>query len=351
MPATAPVVLSIDAMGGDHGLQTTVDAALLALAEHEGLQLVLVGDESLVEAALKARKPAALLRARIAVQHAAEVVGMDEAPSKALRNKKDSSLRVAINLVRDGRAQAVVSAGNTGALMATAKFVLKTLPGIDRPAIISPIPSMSGHVHMLDLGANAECSAEQLFQFAVMGSALVTAIHGIERPRVALLNIGEEEIKGNEVIKQTAHLLQASQLNYIGFVEGDGVFLRDIDVVVCDGFTGNIALKTGEGVAKLIYHYIKQEFTRSAFTKLAALAAMPALKALGKRMDPRNYNGASLVGLNGIVIKSHGSADALAFAAAIRVAVREVQHDVPARISRLLAVALPQLPKAASGEA
>ncbi len=338
-------------MGGDHGLQTTVDAALLALAEHEGLQLVLVGDESLVEAALKARKPAALLRARIAVQHAAEVVGMDEAPSKALRNKKDSSLRVAINLVRDGRAQAVVSAGNTGALMATAKFVLKTLPGIDRPAIISPIPSMSGHVHMLDLGANAECSAEQLFQFAVMGSALVTAIHGIERPRVALLNIGEEEIKGNEVIKQTAHLLQASQLNYIGFVEGDGVFLRDIDVVVCDGFTGNIALKTGEGVAKLIYHYIKQEFTRSAFTKLAALAAMPALKALGKRMDPRNYNGASLVGLNGIVIKSHGSADALAFAAAIRVAVREVQHDVPARISRLLAVALPQLPKAASGEA
>ncbi len=338
-------------MGGDHGLQTTVDAALLALAEHEGLQLVLVGDESLVEAALKARKPAAPLRARIAVQHAAEVVGMDEAPSKALRNKKDSSLRVAINLVRDGRAQAVVSAGNTGALMATAKFVLKTLPGIDRPAIISPIPSMSGHVHMLDLGANAECSAEQLFQFAVMGSALVTAIYGIDRPRVALLNIGEEEIKGNEVIKQTAHLLQASQLNYIGFVEGDGVFLRDIDVVVCDGFTGNIALKTGEGVAKLIYHYIKQEFTRSTFTKLAALAAMPALKALGKRMDPRNYNGASLVGLNGIVIKSHGSADALAFASAIRVAVREVQHDVPARISRLLAVALPQLPKAASGEA
>jgi len=336
-------------MGGDHGLSMTVDAALLALAEHPQLQLILVGDEDQIEAALKARKPAPETRARISLQHASEVVGMDESPSKALRNKKDSSLRVAINLVRERRAQAVVSAGNTGALMATAKFVLKTLPGIDRPAIISPIPSMNGHVHMLDLGANAECTAEQLFQFAVMGSALVTAVYGIERPRVALLNIGEEEIKGNEVIKQTSQLLQASHLNYAGFVEGDGVFLRDFDVVVCDGFTGNIALKTGEGVAKLIYHFIKQEFTRSLLTKLAALAAMPALKALGKRMDPRNYNGASLVGLNGIVIKSHGSADAQAFCSAIRVAVREVQNDVPVRISRLLEVALPQTPRAASG--
>ncbi len=336
-------------MGGDHGLKMTVDAALLALAEHPGLQLILVGDEPQMAAALKARKPESARLERITLQHASEVVGMDESPSKALRNKKDSSLRVAINLVRERRAQAIVSAGNTGALMATAKFVLKTLPGIDRPAMISPIPSMNGHVHMLDLGANAECTAEQLFQFAVMGSALVTAVHGIARPRVALLNIGEEEIKGNEIIKQTAQLLQASQLNYAGFVEGDGVFLRDFDVVVCDGFTGNIALKTGEGVAKLIYHYIKQEFTRSVFTRLAALAAMPALKALGKRMDPRNYNGASFVGLNGIVIKSHGSADATAFTSAIRVAVREVQNDVPARISRLLEIALPQVPKAASG--
>ncbi|MFT4045398.1 MAG: phosphate acyltransferase PlsX [Solimonas sp.] len=346
---TAPVVLAIDAMGGDHGLQMTVDAALLALAEHESLQLILVGDEAQVEAALRARKPAPALRARVSLRHASEVVGMDESPSKALRGKKDSSLRVAIDLVRDRRAQAIVSAGNTGALMATAKFVLKTLPGIDRPAMISPIPSMNGHVHMLDLGANAECTAEQLFQFAVMGSALVTAIHGIARPRVALLNIGEEEIKGHDIIKQASQLLQASQLNYAGFVEGDGVFLRDFDVVVCDGFTGNIALKTGEGVARLIYHYIKQEFTRSMFTRLAALAAMPALKALGKRMDPRNYNGASFVGLNGIVIKSHGSADAQAFATAIRVAVREVQNDVPARISRLLAATLPLQPKVASG--
>ncbi|NKF22484.1 phosphate acyltransferase PlsX [Solimonas marina] len=342
MNATAPVVLAIDAMGGDHGLKTTVDAALLALAEFSTLQLILVGDERQILAALKKRKAAADALARIAVQHASEVVAMDEAPSKALRNKKDSSMRVAINLVRDGRAQAIVSAGNTGALMATAKFVLKTMPGIDRPAMISPIPSMNGHVHMLDLGANAECNADQLFQFAVMGSALLTATQGIAEPRVALLNIGEEEIKGNEVIKQCAQLLQTSKLNYVGFIEGDGVFLRDVDVVVCDGFTGNIALKTGEGVAKLIYHFIKQEFTRSPLTKLAALAAMPALKALGKRMDPRNYNGASFVGVNGIVIKSHGSADAPAFVAAIRAALREVENDVPTRIAHLLVDALPQ---------
>lgn len=342
MTATAPVVLAIDAMSGDHGLNMAVDAALLALAEYPVLQLILVGDPNQLAAALQSRKPSSELRARLSMQAASEVVAMNESPSKALRTKKDSSMRVAINLVRDGRAQAVVSAGNTGALMATAKFVLKMLDGIDRPAMISPIPSVNGHVHMLDLGANAECSAEQLFQFAVMGSALVTAIHGISRPKVALLNIGEEEMKGNEVIKQSAQLLQASTLNYVGFIEGDGVFLRDVDVVVCDGFTGNIALKTGEGVAKLIYHYIKQEFTRSVFTKMAALAAMPALKALGKRMDPRNYNGASFVGVNGIVIKSHGSADAQAFVAAIRVALHEVENDVPSRIAKLLVAALPE---------
>ncbi|MES0874406.1 phosphate acyltransferase PlsX [Sinimarinibacterium thermocellulolyticum] len=341
----APVVLSIDAMSGDHGHETVVDAALLALDAHASVELILVGDEATLRADLRKRKRDN--EARLRVQHASEVVAMDESPSKALRNKKDSSMRVAIDLVKQGQAQAAVSAGNTGALMATAKFVLKTLPGIDRPAIISAIPSVNGHVHMLDLGANAECSAEQLLQFAVMGSALVTATLGIERPKVALLNIGEEEIKGNEVIKQAAQLLAASPLNYIGYVEGDGVFLRDIDVVVCDGFTGNIALKTGEGVARLIYHFIRQEFTRSLFTKISALMAMPALKALGGRMDPRNYNGASLVGLNGIVIKSHGSADAQAFAAAIRVALKEVEQGVPQRIAGLMAAALPQSPQVA----
>ena len=348
MPASAPVVLAIDAMSGDHGLKTTVDAALLVLGEQETLQIKLVGDSAQLQAALDARRVAdRRVLTRLHLVHAREVVGMDELPSKALRNKKDSSMRVAINLVRDGAARAAVSAGNTGALMATAKFVLKTLPGIDRPAIISLMPSASGHVHMLDLGANPECTAEQLFQFAIMGSALLTAAHGIAKPRVALLNIGEEEIKGNETIKQAAQLLQASHLRYVGYVEANGIFLRDdIDLVVCDGFSGNIALKAGEGVAKLIGQFMREAFNRTALTRAAAVAAMPVLKALRRRMDPGNYNGATFIGLNGIVIKSHGSADARAFAAAIRVALREVEHDVPQRITHLLASALPQVQSA-----
>jgi glycerol-3-phosphate acyltransferase PlsX len=334
----APVVLAIDAMSGDHGPSVIVDAALLALKETPELQLILVGDEPTLKQVLAAHKH--VPTSRISLQHASEVVAMDEQPSKVLRNKKDSSMRVAINLVKDGRAQAAVSAGNTGALMATARFVLKMLPGIDRPAIVSAIPSINGHVHMLDLGANAECSAEQLLQFAVMGSVLVSAVYGIEKPKVALLNIGEEEIKGNEVIKAAAALLQRSSLNYIGFIEGNGIFLNDVDVVVCDGFVGNIALKTGEGVAKMMKQFMQEAFTQSIWTKLAAVMAMPALKTLVKRMDPRHYNGASFAGLNGIVIKSHGSADAVAFANAIRVAVLEVEKDVQTRISSLIASAL-----------
>ncbi len=325
-------------MSGDHGHTVTVDAALLALGEIPELKLILVGDEATLAAALAAHKHVDM--SRLTIRHSSEIVEMHESPSKALRNKKDSSMRVAINLVKEGEAQAAVSAGNTGALMATARFVLKMLPGIERPAIVSAIPSINGHVHMLDLGANAECDAQQLLQFAVMGSAIVNAVHGIERPTVALLNIGEEEIKGNEVIKEAAGMLATSGLNYIGFVEGDGIFLKDVDVVVCDGFVGNIALKTGEGVAKMMKQFMQEEFTRSIFTKAAAAMAMPALKALGKRMDPRHYNGASFAGLNGIVIKSHGSADALAFSNAIHVAVREVKQDVPKRITALLAATL-----------
>ncbi|MGQ0502883.1 MAG: phosphate acyltransferase PlsX [Panacagrimonas sp.] len=333
-----PVTLAIDAMSGDHGLPVTVAAALSCLLENPELQVILVGDEASIAAQLKKLKAAP--QARLTVRHASEVVGMDESPSKALRSKKDSSMRVAINLVKSGEAQAMVSAGNTGALMATGKFVLKTLPGIDRPAIVSAIPSVNGHVHMLDLGANAECTAEQLFQFAVMGSALITAMRGETRPRVALLNIGSEDIKGNDTIKAAATLLQASSLNYIGFVEGDGIFLSDVDLVVCDGFVGNVALKTGEGVAKMIRQFLKEEFTASFLHKAAAVAAMPALKALGKRIDPRHYNGATMLGLNGTVVKSHGSADVLGFSNAIRVGVREVQQDVPTRISHLLGEAL-----------
>jgi phosphate acyltransferase len=345
MAATgSPVTLAIDAMSGDHGHSVAVKAARLALKDHPALHLVLVGDEAALNKSLAANKLAG--DPRVSVRHASEVVAMDELPSKALRGKKDSSMRVAINLVKDGRVQAAVSAGNTGALMATARFVLKTLPGIDRPAIITAIPSVDGHTYMLDLGANAECSAEQLCQFAVMGSALVTAVNGIERPRVGLLNIGAEEIKGNDVIRQAAGLIQAAGLNYVGFIEGDHVFLDPVDVVVCDGFAGNVALKTGEGVAKLIVKFLKEEFRANWLHRLAAVAAYPALKNLGKRIDPRHYNGASFLGLNGVVIKSHGSADSLAFANAIRVALEEVEKNIPARISALIGAALPATPPA-----
>ena len=328
------ITLSIDAMSGDHGLETTVDAALLALRADARLQLILVGDEAALTAALAARK--GVPRKRLTLHHASEVVAMDEPPSKALRGKKDSSLRVAIDLVKAGRARAAVSAGNTGALMATARFVLKTLPGIDRPAICAPMPALQGRPYMLDLGANSECSPEQLLQFAVMGSALATAMQGIARPRVALLNIGEEEIKGNDTIKAAAALLQASGLNYSGYVEGDGIFRGEADVVVADGFVGNVALKSAEGAAKLIRDFMKAEFLRTPLSKAAALVAKPVLDRLAGRIDPRNYNGASLLGLNGLVIKSHGGADALSFANAIAVAVREVEHDVGGRIRELL---------------
>jgi glycerol-3-phosphate acyltransferase PlsX len=336
-------------MSGDHGHAVVVKAARLALAEHPELRLILVGDEPALKASLAANKLAG--EARISLQHASEVVEMHELPSKALRGKKDSSMRVAVNLVKEGRAQAAVSAGNTGALMATAKFVLKTLPGIDRPAIITAIPSVDGHTYMLDLGANAECSAEQLFQFAVMGSALVTAVNGIDKPRVGLLNIGEEEFKGNEVIRQAAAMIAGAGLNYVGYVEGDDIFLDPVDVVVCDGFAGNVALKTGEGVAKLVFKFLKQEFTANWLHRLAAIAAYPALRNLGKRIDPRRHNGATFLGLNGVVIKSHGGADAVGFANAIRVGLEEVERNVPARISALMTTLLaaqPAAPKVAN---
>ncbi len=339
----APVTLSIDAMSGDHGHGVVVDAVLSVLKKHPSLQVILVGDEPAMKLTLAERK--ARPNERLALQHASEVVEMAESPTKALRAKRDSSMRVAINLVRSGQAQATVSAGNTGALMAMSRFVLRMLPGIDRPAIISAIPSLFGHTHVLDLGANAECNAEHLFQFAVMGSVVASAVLGIAKPKVGLLNIGEEEIKGNEIIQEAAALVQASTLNYIGFVEGDDVFLSDVDVVVCDGFTGNVALKTSEGVAKLIVQFMKDEFNANWFHRAAAVAAFPALNNLKKRMDPRRYNGASFVGLNGTVVKSHGSADALAFASAIEVALREVEQEVPARISALIGSLLPPLPE------
>jgi len=332
-----PVVISVDAMGGDLGLEATVPGALRALDARPELYLILVGDEARVRERIEQAGGLAQLEAgRLRLQHATEVVAMDELPSRALRMKKDSSMRVAINLVKQGEAQACVSAGNTGALMATARYVLKTLPGIDRPAILTAIPSIKGHTRVLDLGANVDSSAEHLFQFAVMGSVLASAVDGLEAPRVGLLNIGEEEIKGNDQVKEANRLLSGSSLNYIGYVEGDDIFSGEVDVVVCDGFVGNVSLKTMEGVAKMIAHFMKEEFTRNPLTRLAGLIALPVLRAFRRRVDPRRYNGASLLGLRGIVIKSHGGADGLALANAIDVAIDEVHLAVPQRIDHQL---------------
>jgi len=330
--------IALDGMGGDHGPSVVVPAALATLQEEPAARLILVGRrEQLVEELQRHR---AQESERLRVHHAPEVVAMDESPAQALRTKKLSSMRIAIELVKQREAQAAVSAGNTGALMATARFVLKTLPGIDRPAIIRNLPSVRGHVHVLDLGANVDCTAEQLVQFAIMGSVLVSALEGKERPRVGLLNVGQEDIKGNEIVKQAAELLRASHVNYVGYVEGNDIYTGDLDVVVCDGFVGNIALKTSEGLAQMIWQFMRQEFARHWGRRLAALVAAPALRALGRRLDPRLYNGATFVGLNGTVVKSHGGADVTAFQQAIREALSEASHDVPRRISRELTAML-----------
>lgn len=332
------ITLALDAMGGDHAPDIVVDAVRAFVARHGEVRVVLVGDPERLGRLIDA----AGLRGhdRVRVHPASQQVAMDESPALALRNKKDSSMRVAIDLVREGAADACVSAGNTGALMATAKFVLKTLPGIDRPAICTSLPTMTGHVHVLDLGANVECSSEHLFQFAVMGSVLAEAIDDSPSPRVGLLNVGAEAIKGNDMVKGAAKLLEGGPINYIGFVEGDDIYKGAAEVVVCDGFVGNVALKSSEGVAKMIAHFMREEFTRGPLQRLAALAAMPVLKRLRARMDPRRYNGASLLGLQGIVIKSHGGADALSFGNAMDVALREVEKAVPRRIDRRLEMLL-----------
>lgn len=318
-------------MGGDHGPVVVVPAAVDFLKKHPDCRLILVGREE----ALREHLGAGALPARLSLHPASQEVGMDELPSRALRGKKDSSMRVAIDLVKSGEADACVSAGNTGALMATARFVLKTLPRVDRPAIITSLPAVDGRTWVLDLGANVDCEAEHLYQFAVMGSELVTAVEGKARPTVGLLNIGQEEIKGNEQVKQAHELLSGSELNYVGYVEGDDIYLRQgLDIVVTDGFVGNVALKNTEGVAKLIRHFMAAEFKRNIFTKLSGLLALPVLRALRRRIDPRRYNGASLLGLRGIVVKSHGGADVLAFENAIAIAKKEVLADIAERIEQ-----------------
>ncbi len=330
------ITIAIDAMGGDHGPHVTVPAVLNALKEDSQLNIVLVGLQDAIQAVLKAHK--ASTNPRLRIHHSTEVVLMDESPQSALKNKKDSSMRVAINLVKSGEANACVSAGNTGALMATARYVLKTLPGIDRPAIASTLPSENGTTHMLDLGANADCTAEQLLQFAVMGAMLVSAVEHNPNPTVGLLNIGSEDIKGNEVVKQAAELLRASHLNFYGNVEGDDIFKGTVDVVVCDGFVGNVALKTTEGLAHMMGKFLTQEFKKNWLTKVMAMCAMPVLKAFKKRLDPRLYNGASFLGLRGVVVKSHGGADILAFYHAIKVATGEARSGVLQRITQQLEI-------------
>jgi len=326
--------IAIDVMSGDKGLAAAIPAALMFLKEHDDTALILVGDETLIKQELQTLKQPE--NDRLIVQHASQVVSMDESPALALRGKKDSSMRVSINLVKENEADAAVSAGNTGALMATGRFVLRTLKGIDRPAICTAIPAANGHTYMLDLGANIDSTAEHLYQFSIMGSELVHAIDGVDKPRVGLLNIGSEDMKGNEQVKAAHEKLQSGEFNYIGFVEGDDIFHGDVDVIVCDGFVGNVALKTSEGLAKMLTEEIKTGYTKSLYAKFAALISFPVLKSFKHRFDHRRYNGASFLGLKGIVIKSHGGADEVAFANAISIARKAVIEKVPERIEEHL---------------
>ena len=330
------ITVAIDAMGGDHGPHVTVPAALAYLNRDAKVRIVLVGLAGVIEAELQALH--ASVSPRLRIRHASEVVTMDDPPALSLRNKKDSSMRVAINLVKTGEANACVSAGNTGALMAISRFVLKMLPGIERPAIAGMMPTLKGHTYVLDLGANVDCTANHLLQFAVMGAMLVSAVEHKDAPSVGLLNIGEEAIKGNEVVKQAAELLRQSHLNFHGNVEGNNIYKGTTDVVVCDGFVGNVALKASEGLVQMLATFLRQEFKRNILTRLAGLIAYPVISAFKKRLDHRRYNGASLLGLRGVVVKSHGSADSFAFQFAIERAVEEVRNDVLRRINEQMAL-------------
>ncbi|MCS6763066.1 MAG: phosphate acyltransferase PlsX [Candidatus Protistobacter heckmanni] len=326
------IKLAIDCMGGDNGPAVTLPAALSFLEHHLDAEVLLVGQQEVLEVELSSLRPPPSARLRIV--HASEVVLMDDPIEVALRKKKDSSMRVGATLVKDGAADGFVSAGNTGALMAVSRYVLKTLPGIDRPAIATAIPNeKGGGTTVLDLGANADCEALHLLQFGQMASMMASAIEGNPNPSVGLLNIGEEAIKGNEVVKQAGELLRNSSLNFHGNVEGNDIFTGTADIVVCDGFVGNVTLKSTEGLAKMIAGMIHEEFSRSIFTKLLALLALPVLNRFRHRMDHRRYNGAVLLGLRGLVVKSHGSADAHAFEWALKRAFDAARNKMVARIA------------------
>lgn len=328
--------IAIDAMGGDYGIKVTVPASIQILQRFPEINIILVGNAVGIKKSLAKLKKSN--HPRLSVLNATESVEMDESPQSALKNKKNSSMRLAINLVRSNEASACVSAGNTGALMATARFVLKMLPGIERPAIASNLPNRNGVTCMLDLGANTDSTPEQLLQFAVMGAMLTSTLTNKKNPSIGLLNIGSEDNKGNEVVKKTFELLKESHLNFYGNVEGDDIFKGTTDVVVCDGFVGNVALKTIEGVTKMFGNFLTAEYKKNWFTKIIALISLSLLKAFKRRLDPRRYNGASFLGLNGIVIKSHGGADILAFKTAIITAIEESENKVIEKIKKQIKI-------------
>jgi len=328
---TRLLTIAVDAMGGDHGPAVVVPAVLDFLAQDPEVAVTLVGLRSPIESLLLASPIYGSVRTRIALHEASQLVSMEESPVLSLKNKKDSSLRVSINLVKSGAADCCVSAGNTGALMATARFVLKMMPGIERPAIATTMPSIRGPVYVLDLGANVDCAPEHLLQFGIMGSILATSPE-CPQPSVGLLNIGHEAIKGNEIIKRASELLRTAPIRFHGNVEGDDIYKGTVDVVVCDGFVGNVVLKTSEGLAWMLGQMIRTEFNRSFWTRLAGAVALPVLNRFKRRVDHRQYNGASLLGLRGLVVKSHGGADAYAFRHALLYAVTEVRSNVLGRI-------------------
>ena len=328
------VSIAVDCMGGDHGVRITVPASIKFLEKNFNSKVILVGDEAAILIELKKYK---VDTDRVTIKDADQVVTMEDEPTQALRNKRNSSMRIAIDMVKSGEADAAISAGNTGALMGISRFVLKMLPGIQRPAIASLLPSLKGHTCVLDLGANVKCEAEHFLQFGVMGSCLFSAIRGKSRPSIGLLNIGEEDIKGNDVVKAASELLKSSGLNFLGNVEGSDIYLGETDVIVCDGFVGNVALKTSEGLTQMLAHYLKEEFNKGWISKISGIMALPVIKQFRKRVDYRRYNGASLLGLKGVVVKSHGAADSFAFTFALEKAFSEVENNMLDQISARMA--------------
>ncbi|MDC0985490.1 phosphate acyltransferase PlsX [Gammaproteobacteria bacterium] len=327
---TGSITIALDVMSGDNGPAPAILGSIKALQSIDDLTVDLVGDQDIINQTLESIDMS--LRERITIIHTKEFIKMDEDILSAIRNKKQSSMRLSINRVKNNEAHACVSAGNTGALMSLSKIILKTIDGIDRPAICTSLPTKKKFMQVLDLGANIECNAQNLYQFAVMGSSVVKSLEISDNPRVGLLNIGAEEFKGRDEIKVAADLLNKSNINYVGFVEGNGMFSGDYDVIVTDGFTGNIALKSIEGVAGMIKHFIKSEYNKNLYNKLSAIVSLPVMKGVKKKMDPRVYNGASFLGLNGIVVKSHGSADDFSYSNAIQTAYYESKNNLLANI-------------------